>query len=408
MGIYSTCSISMKLFALLLLLSYFGSASESGPSAVPSQLNSTPSESHFVKIGGIFALTGNESLLDLPAANGAELATKEINSAGGLLGRPLTLIIKDSEYRMDLIPGIAKDLIAQDKIVAGIGFTDDNSLLAAGPTFQNAHVPLVSAGATSPKITQQIGDEIFLACFGDNTQAAAGAEYAIEKFGKNAYLLTDNGTEYTQLLADYFKNRFLELGGDIVLEDVYSGNASNFSVQIGRLKALPKQPDFYYIAAMPYSIGPIVKQFRNVGLVGPIVGGDGYDTPDIISIAGNASDNVFFTSHALMDSEKGTIGIKRFIVAYNKEYGHDPENAFAALGYDAIYLIADAIGRTGSTDPAEIHKAIQDTRDFPGITGRISYPNGVHVPRKSVSIIAIKDGKFTLEAEFEPKKVPPP
>jgi len=198
MGIYSTCSISMKLFALLLLLSYFGSASESGPSAVPSQLNSTPSESHFVKIGGIFALTGNESLLDLPAANGAELATKEINSAGGLLGRPLTLIIKDSEYRMDLIPGIAKDLIAQDKIVAGIGFTDDNSLLAAGPTFQNAHVPLVSAGATSPKITQQIGDEIFLACFGDNTQAAAGAEYAIEKFGKNAYLLTDNGTEYTQ------------------------------------------------------------------------------------------------------------------------------------------------------------------------------------------------------------------
>jgi len=193
-----------------------------------------------------------------------------------------------------------------------------------------------------------------------------------------------------------------------VLEDVYSGNASNFSVQIGRLKALPKQPDFYYIAAMPYSIGPIVKQFRNVGLVGPIVGGDGYDTPDIISIAGNASDNVFFTSHALMDSEKGTIGIKRFIVAYNKEYGHDPENAFAALGYDAIYLIADAIGRTGSTDPAEIHKAIQDTRDFPGITGRISYPNGVHVPRKSVSIIAIKDGKFTLEAEFEPKKVPPP
>jgi branched-chain amino acid transport system substrate-binding protein len=344
MGIYSTCSISMRLFALLLLMSYIGSASESGPSAASPQLNSTPSGSHFVKIGGIFALTGNESLLDLPAANGAELATKEINSAGGLLGRPLTLIIKDSEYRMDLIPEIAKDLIEQDKIVAGIGFTDDNSLLAAGPTFQNDHVPLVSVGATSPKITQQIGDEIFLACFGDNTQAAAGAEYAIEKFGKNAYLLADNGTEYTQLLADYFKSRFLELGGDIVLEDVYFDNVSNFSVQIGKVKALPKQPDFYYIAAMPYSIGPIVKQFRNVGLVGPIMGGDGYDTPDIISIAGNASDNVFFTTHALMDSERGTIGIKRFIAAYNKEYGHDPENAFAALGYDAIYLIADAMG----------------------------------------------------------------
>ncbi len=408
MGIYSACLISMRLFVLLLIIFCIGSASESGPSSAPSRLNSTPPGSPYLKVGGIFALTGSESLLDLPAAKGAQLATKEINSAGGLLGRPLMLIIKDSEYRMDLIPQIAKDLIEQDEIVAGIGFTDDNSLLAAGPTFQNAHVPLVSVGATSPKISQQIGDEIFLACFGDNTQAAAGAEYATEKFGKNAYLLTDNGTEYTQLLAGYFKSRFIELGGNIVLEDAYFNNASNFSVQIDRLKALPKQPDFYYIAAMPYNIGPIVKQFRNAGLDGPILGGDGYDTPDILSIAGSASDNVFFTTHALMDSKKGTSGIKRFIAAYNKEYGHDPENAFAALGYDAVYLIASAVLRAGSTDPAEIHGAILDTRDFPGITGQISYPNGIHVPRKSVSIIAIKDGKFTLEAEFEPKKVPPP
>jgi len=361
-----------------------------------------------VKVGGIFALTGDESPLDLPAANGAKLAMKEINSAGGLLGRPLELIIKDSEYRMDLIPEIAEDLIKRDKIVAGVGFTDDNSLLAAGPTFQNANVPLISVGATSPKTMQQIGDEVFLACFGDNSQAAAGAEYAAEKFGENAYLLADNDTEYTQLLADYFKSRFMELGGDIVLEDVYTDNAGNFSAQIGRLKSLPKQPDFYYIAAMPYNIGPIVKQFRNAGLDGPIIGGDGYDTPDIIKIAGNASDNVFFTTHALMDSERGTDGIKRFIAAYNKEYGHNPENAFAALGYDAVYLIVEAVLRAGSTDPAEIHKAIQDTKDFPGITGRISYPNRVHVPQKSVSIIAIQNGKFTLAAEFEPKNVPPP
>ncbi len=397
MDIYSACSFSVKLLALLLIMSCIGVASGSEPSGSP-----------YVKVGGIFALTGDESLLDLPAANGAKLALKEINSAGGLLGRPLELIILDSEYRMDLIPQEAEDLIKRDKIVAGVGFTDDNSLLAAGPTFQNANVPLISVGATSPKTMQQIGDEVFLACFGDNTQAAAGAEYAAEKFGKNAYLLADNDTEYTKLLADYFKSRFMELGGDIVLEDVYSDNASNFSAQIGRLKALPEQPDFYYIAAMPYSIGPIVKQFRQAGLDGPIMGGDGYDTPDIINIAGNASDNVFFTTHALMDAERGTNGIKRFIAAYNKEYGHDPENAFAALGYDAVYLIAEAVLRAGSTDPAEIHKAIQNTSDFQGITGRISYPDGVHVPQKSVSIIAIQNGKFTLAAEFEPKNVPPP
>ena len=261
---------------------------------------------------------------------------------------------------------------------------------------------------TSPKIPSQVGDKMFLACFGDNVQAAAGAEYGFKTFGKSAYLLLDKGVEYTTLLAGYFKSRFTDLGGNIVLEDQYDDKATDFSAQITKIKALSPQPNFYYIAAMPYNVGPVVKQFRNAGLMGPIIGGDGYDTPDILTVAGPAAENVYFSTHALMDASGGTEGIKKFIAAYKAEYGHDPENAFAALGYDAMNLFADAVKRAGSTDPAALTKAIAETKNFPGITGPITYPADSHVPQKGVTLIAVKGGKFTLGAEVVPEKVPAP
>ena len=360
-----------------------------------------------IKIGGGFALTGDESSLDLPAANGAKLAAKEINAAGGVLGKQLDLIVHDTQYKMDVTAQVAKQFVEEDKTVAGIGFTDTDSVLASGPTIQNAGLPFITAGATSPKIPTQVGDKMFLACFGDNVQAAAGAEFGFNKFGKSAYLLWDKGVEYTTLLGGYFKSRYTELGGTLVLEDQYDDKATDFSAQITKIKALATQPDFYYIAAMPYNVGPVIKQFRDAGLTGPIIGGDGYDTPDLVSVAGAAAENVFFSTHALMDATGGTDPIKKFIAAYNKEYGHDPENAFAALGYDTMNLLADALKRAGSTDAAAITKAIKETKDFPGITGKITFGDS-NVPQKGVTIIAIKDGKFTLGAEVVPEKVPAP
>ena len=361
-----------------------------------------------IKIGGGFALTGAESSLDLPAANGAQLAAKEINAAGGVLGRQIDFIVHDTKYDMTVTAQVAKQFVEQDKVVAVVGFTDSDSVLASGPTIQAAGLPFIIAGATSPKLPSQIGDLLFFACFGDNVQAAVGAEYGFKNFGKNAYLLWDKGVEYTTLLGGYFKARFTELGGTLVLEDTYEDNATDFSAQIAKVKALPQQPDFYFISAMPYNVGPVVKQFRDAGLTGPIIGGDGYDTPDILSVAGPAAENVFFTTHALMDTTGGTEGIKKFIAAYNKEFGHDPENAFAALGYDALYLLADAIKRAGSTDAQAVKKALESTSNFPGITGAITLSADAHIPRKGVTMIAIKDGKFTLGAEVVPDKVPAP
>jgi branched-chain amino acid transport system substrate-binding protein len=159
---------------------------------------------------------------------------------------------------------------------------------------------------------------------------------------------------------------------------------------------------------MPYNVGPVVKQFRDAGLMGPIVGGDGYDTPDLVAAAGAASDDVYFSTHALMDPVGGTDGIKKFITAYTAKYGHAPENAFAALGYDSVYLMADAITRAGGVDGQAVKSALETTKDFKAITGAISFTPESHVPQKGVTIISVKDGAFTLGAELVPASVPAP
>lgn len=384
-------------------------APTTAPAATNAPAPTTASSSGPITIGGGFALTGDESSLDLPAANGAKLAVKEINAAGGVNGSPINFVVHDTQYKMDVTAQVCKQFVEQDKVVAVIGFTDTDSVLACGPTIQKAGLPFITAGATSPKIPTQVGDKMFLACFGDNVQASAGAEFAAKSFGKNAYLLWDKGVEYTTLLASYFKSRFndSDVGGKIVLEDSYDDKATDFSAQITKLKALPQQPDFYYVAAMPYNIGTVVKQMRDAGINGPIVGGDGYDDPSWVAAAGTASNNVYFSTHALNDATLGTDAYKKFFNAYKGEYGHDPENAFAALGYDSVYLMADALKRAGTTEPNALTTAIKATKDFPGITGSITF-GASNVPQKGVTIISLKDGKYTLGAQLVPQKVAAP
>lgn len=361
-----------------------------------------------LKVGGGFGITGAMSSLDAPAADGAKLKVKELNAADGVLGSQIDFIIHDSQTETAVAAQTATQFVEEDHVKAFVGYDDSDSVIATAPIFQTAGIPYITVGATSPKLPSQLGDMVFLAAFGDNVQAAAGAEYALANFGDTAYLLWDKGQEYTTLLGSYFKDAFTHAGGTIVLEDSYEDTATDFSAQITKVAALPEQPDFYYIAAMPHNIGTAVKQFRDAGLTGPIVGGDGYDTPDLLTVAGPAAENVYFTTHALMDPVGGTEGIKAFIEAYTAEYGRAPENAFAALGYDSIGLLADAITRAGGMDGAALKAALETTTNYPGITGSITFTPESHVPQKGVTVIAVKDGAFTLGAETVPTYVPAP
>jgi branched-chain amino acid transport system substrate-binding protein len=363
-----------------------------------------------VKIGGTYNLTGAMASIDVPASRGSLLAVKEINAAGGVLGKQIEYILLDGKTDSATNGNIATQLVNTDKVVAIVGNTDSDSALAIGPIAQKAGVPYVTAGATSPKLPDQIGDYMFLEPFGDNVQAAAGAEYMYGTLNcKTAWLLWDKGTEYTTLLAKYWQERFTELGGTVVLQDQYSQGDTDFSAQITRLKAFSPQPDCMYVASLqPSDAGAVAKQIRDAGITLPMVGGDGYDGPQLVSIAGQAAENVYFTTHAFVSADKGSDKMKTFIAAYTKEYGTAPQTAFDALGYDAVYLMVDAIKRANSTSGTAIRDALAATNGLVGVTGTITYAPGIRVPQKSVWIIAIKDGQYTLASELTPVKVPAP
>jgi len=362
-----------------------------------------------IKIGAIYNLTGAQASLDAPSANGAKLAVKEINDAGGVLGRNLELVLYDGKTDAATIGNAATQLAESDKAVAMLGFSDTDMTLAAAPIAAKAGLVFVTSGATSPKLPDQVPDYLFMACFGDNVQAAAGAEYAYNTLqAKTSYLMIDKGMEYTLLLGKYFKERYTELGGQVVLEDTYQTGDKDFSAQITKLKALGSLPDMLYIASGPDDVGTIVKQFRDAGVDKPIVGGDGYDTPLLVEIAGPGAENTYFTTHSLMDAQLGTEAVKKFIAAYQAEYKTPPENAFAGLGYDTVKLLADAIKRANSTEPKAIREALATTKDLKGVTGAITFQPGSRIPQKGVTIILVKGGKFTLAAEVVPQKVPTP
>ena len=159
---------------------------------------------------------------------------------------------------------------------------------------------------------------------------------------------------------------------------------------------------------MPDDIGLIVKQMRQAGVTQPIVGGDGYDTPLLLSVGGKAANDVYYSTHAFMAPAGSTDAIAKFYTDYKAAYGTGPENAFAALGYDTVGLIADAIKRAGSENPAKIRDALAATNGYPGITGSITYPGDNRVPQKTVTMIGVKDGHLTLAAEGMPSWISKP
>ena len=255
----------------------------------------------------LYNMTGAQASLDAPSANGAKLAAKEINAAGGVLGKKIELVAFDGKTDAATIGNSATQLAQTDKVVAMFGFSDSDMTMAAAPTAAKAGVVFVTSGATSPKLPDQVPDYLYLACFGDNVQAAAAAEYAVNTLkAKSVYLLIDKGMEYTLLLGKYFKERFVELGGKVVLEDNYQTGDKDFSAQITKLKGLKAKPDLLFISSGPDDVGTIVKQVRDAGITQPIMGGDGYDTPLLVEVAGAGAENVYFTTHSLMDADLGT------------------------------------------------------------------------------------------------------
>jgi branched-chain amino acid transport system substrate-binding protein len=363
-----------------------------------------------IVIAGIFGVTGDLGPFDGPGSKGAQLAANQVNAAGGVNGRKINFSVQDYKSVVPTAVNLAKHVTVDLNADAVVGFADPAAAIPAGEQVQMARRIFVTYGATAPKIPDTVGDLAFLSCFGDNVQASAAAEFALRKFGKTAAVIWDNSAAYTQGLRTYFTSTFSAIQGTILIDLPFDGSTvMDLSPYIAMVQALPTPPSFIYLPVAPPGPSPeqAVMQIRGKGLMMPIIGADAYDDGMLPTI-GSAANNVYYTTHAWLDPSTQDSTVKAFITAYNAAYKTAPENVFAALGYDAVKLLADAIGRAGSTQPDALKQALGSTSQFAGVTGLISYHAPSRVPLKGVTVVGIQSQMTMLSDEFVPQHVPVP
>ncbi|MDF2094608.1 ABC transporter substrate-binding protein [Aquibaculum arenosum] len=355
-----------------------------------------------IRVAALYSLTGGLSSLDGPSLKGAELHVDQINEEGGVLGRPLELVVFDTRTDQQVTATAAQEAVSSD-VVAGFGQSDTTFVMAAAPTFQDAGIPFVTSGATHPMLPTWVGENMFMAAFGDDDQSYAIADYSYDTLEhRRVYVWTDNSMDFTRALTAFFKERFEERGGEIIDEDFFMMGDTDFSAQIARLEAVEPTPDAVFISAIPSEAGLTIRQIREAGLDIPIISGDGFDSQLVATVPGpELANDVWFSTHTYLADDRPEV--QEFIDAYEAKFDHPPENSFAPLGYDAIGLIANAIEAAGSDDPAAIRDALEATRDYPAVTGTVSYTRENMVPPKPVSIISVQNAEFKVEDIWRPE-----
>jgi len=360
-----------------------------------------------IKIGVVMNLTGHWASIDTPCANGVKLAASQINETGGVLGREIHLEIVDTMADEEETRRAVVRLIEDEKVSVLIGYCDTHWVNIAATVAREYRVPFVTPGATHPRIPERLG--AWLACFGDNAQASAIAEYVVKELGlKRGAVWIDTAVDFSVAVTEYFIDALEHCGGETVFEDYFEVSMKDFSSMAVRLKGHQDrgEVDFVYVGAVPDNCGLIARQLRESGVTIPIFGEDGFDTPLLVEIGGEAAEGVVFATHVSLEDRDETV--RKFVSDYKSMFGKIPENAFAALGYDALRLVSKAIELAGNDSPAKIPEGLAQIEDFEGVSGIISYNDGSKIPDKSVSIIQVENGEFRTVKQMIPEYLPDP
>ncbi len=341
-----------------------------------------------LRIGEFASLTGKEATFGQSSHNGTELAVMELNAAGGVLGKSLELITQDNQSKAGESQTVVNKLIARDGVVAILGEVASSRSLEAAPVCQNAKIPMISPSSTNPDVTKT-GDYIFRVCFIDPFQGTVMANFAKDTLkAKRVAIFTDVKSDYSKGLAKFFKERHAINGGTIASEFDFNGGDTDFKGQLTAIKA--SNPEALFLPGYYTDVALICIQAKQLGLNVPIFGGDGWESDKLMEIGRDAVEGTHFSTHYHPDV--GSPRSRQFVDAYKKAYGSSPD-AMAALGYDSAMILADAMKRAGSAEPAKVRDALAATRDYDAVTGKITIdPN--RDASKSAVILRVEGGKL--------------
>lgn len=348
-----------------------------------------------IKIGGMAPLTGALAIYGVTTTNGAELAVKEINENGGILGKKIEYIMLDTKG--DSTEAVmAYNKLVDEKVAGIIGEITSKPTLAVAEVAVQDNMPLITPTGTQVDITEA-GPNVFRVCFTNPYQGKVLAITSKERLGADTVaVMLNNSSDYSDGITKAFIEESEKLGMKVMGVEGYSDRDKDFRPQLTKLAAMNPDvvliPEYYEQAAL------IATQAREVGVKSIFVGSDGWDgiAKTLDKSSYSAIENSYFTNHFSMEDQSEKI--QNFLKDYRETYKEDP-SAFSALGYDAIYMMKSAIEKAGTTDKQKVVDALKGI-EYDGITGYLTFDDHNN-PVKAVTVLKIENGKYIFDSKVK-------
>ena len=349
-----------------------------------------------VQVGAVFPMTGGQASFGQESVNGMKLALKKLEADDKTKGQIQLTVEDDKSEPVDAANAVRK-LIDVDKVSVIVGSVASSNTMAAAPIAQKAKIPLMTPASTNANVTKQ-GDYISRICFTDDFQGEVMAKFAKQNLNaKKAAIIVDSSSDYSKGLEKVFRTVFAKLGGTVAPEVfAYQQKDTDFRSLLRNVKKT--NPDVIWLPGYYTEVGNILKQARQLGITAPFLGGDGWDSPTLFEMAGDSAKGNYISSHFAPDDTDALV--QGFVKDYEAEYDVRP-GAMAALGYDAMMVMSDAIKRAGSGNSAAINKAITSTKNFAGITGKITL-NAQRDAVKSAVVLETTEKTFVFKTKVNP------
>jgi len=352
-----------------------------------------------IVVGMYGSLTGDGASFGQSSREGTELAVDEVNSAGGLLGgRKIKLLVEDDQSKPEEASNAVTKLVTQDKVVAVLGEVASRRSLAAAPVSQKYQVPMISPSSTNERVTE-VGDYIFRVCFIDPFQGEVLAKFAYNDLkARKVAILKDIQQDYSVGLTDSISTHFTALGGQVLDPVSYSTGDADFKAILTQVRS--QRPDVVFATGYYPEAAIIVRQARELGMKMPILGGDGW-VGDALQNGRDALNNTYISNHYSGDNPDPVV--QNFVKAYRAKFNREPD-AIAALAYDSVKVLGDAITRAGSTEGPKLRDALA-TADVAGVTGHLKINAKRNVDKPAViQEVTYADGavKFVYKTTINP------
>ena len=337
------------------------------------------------KIGFTAALTGGAAAYGKSEEEGVRLAVEEINKKGDF---PIDLLVEDTKAVPADSMNATKKLI-QEKVSMIIGPMTSNEAKATGPIIQNAKVPSVEISVTAENITD-IGDCIFRNSVPESKNIPQTVKKTHKLLGyKTAAILYAHDNEQHVTAQKYFQKTMEEEGVQVIDVETFGSKDSEYSAQLTNIQH--KAPDVIVVCSYYQEGSRILKKMREMGMDQPVLGDNGFVSPELGKMAGAAADNVYVSS--MWSADRKDEKVQKFVENYTKAYGRAPDQ-FAASAYDGVYMAMDAMQRAGTTtDHKKIRDALAQMKDFKGVCGTFSFDEK-RDPVVDLILMKMQDGKF--------------